>query len=174
MIGTPRYRRKYDNDEPMGGYVAAAEGDLIGERMTGSEARQGDGAARAARRDEADVAPALLAPRVHADFRDPARYFAEALRLVLSLYAIPPRSPIALELDRLMRKDAPLAAALRRAYQLWPTNTGSGTSATPNASCTVVGDLAGERDELGSVVPAPRLVSASVCFEEIAMPSGSP
>ena len=107
VIGTTRYRHKYDNDEPMGGYVAAAEGDLIGERMTGSEQDKETVLPVLLDGTKQTSLPALLAPRVHADFRDPARYFAEALRLVLSLYAIPARSPIALELDRLMREAAP-------------------------------------------------------------------
>jgi hypothetical protein len=38
VVGTSRYRTKYDNDEPMGSFVVAAEGDLIGKRMIGSEA----------------------------------------------------------------------------------------------------------------------------------------
>ena len=38
VVGTPRYRTKCENNEPMGGYVVAAEGDLIGKRMIGSEA----------------------------------------------------------------------------------------------------------------------------------------
>ena len=37
VVGTPLYRTKYENNDPMGGYVAAAEGDLIGKRMIGTE-----------------------------------------------------------------------------------------------------------------------------------------
>ncbi len=33
VVNTPLYRKKYDNDELMGGFVFAAEGDLIGKRM---------------------------------------------------------------------------------------------------------------------------------------------
>jgi len=40
VVGTPLYRTKYNNDAPMGGFVVAAEGDLIGHRLTGTEARK--------------------------------------------------------------------------------------------------------------------------------------
>jgi hypothetical protein len=30
VVGTPLYRKKYDNNDPMRGFVAAAEVDLIG------------------------------------------------------------------------------------------------------------------------------------------------
>jgi hypothetical protein len=37
VVGTPAYQRKYANEQPMNGYVVAAEGDLIGKRMIGTE-----------------------------------------------------------------------------------------------------------------------------------------
>ena len=40
VVGTPLYRKKYENEEPMGGFVVAAEGDLIGKRMIGTEAEK--------------------------------------------------------------------------------------------------------------------------------------
>ena len=54
-----------------------------------------------------------------------------------------------------------------------PTNTGSGTRSTPNARRTPPA-ISRASETSSSVVPLPRLVSASVCFEEIAMPSGLP
>ena len=70
------------------------------------------------------------------------------------------------DIDELGRR---LVAGAERYAQACPTNTGSGTSLTPNASCT---PCAISRASATSwvVVPAPRFVSASVCFEEIAMP----
>ena len=59
------------------------------------------------------------------------------------------------------------------AHQRCPTNTGSGTSATPKAACTPPA-ISRARATSSAVVPAPRLVSASVCLAEIAMPSGLP
>ena len=61
-------------------------------------------------------------------------------------------------------REAPLAA-----HHSCPTNTGSGTSSTPNASCTPPA-ISRARATSSAVVPAPRLVSASVCLAEIAMP----
>ena len=57
--------------------------------------------------------------------------------------------------------------------QAWPTNTGSGSSSTPNAART---PSAISRASATSwpVVPAPRFVSASVCLAEIATVDGSP
>jgi hypothetical protein len=37
VVGTPLYRRKYENSDPTRGFVAGAEGDLVGRRMIGSE-----------------------------------------------------------------------------------------------------------------------------------------
>jgi hypothetical protein len=41
VVGTPRYRAKYANAQPTRGHVAAAEGDLIGGRLIGTERRSG-------------------------------------------------------------------------------------------------------------------------------------
>jgi small GTP-binding protein len=40
VVGTPSYRQKYDNKDPKLGFVVAAEGDLIGKRMLGTEAKK--------------------------------------------------------------------------------------------------------------------------------------
>src|SRR5262249_21679289 len=40
VVGTPLYRKKYENGDPMRGHVVAAEGDLIGKRMIGTEAKK--------------------------------------------------------------------------------------------------------------------------------------
>jgi hypothetical protein len=37
VVGTPAYRTKHENDEPMSGFVVAVEGDLIGLRTIGSK-----------------------------------------------------------------------------------------------------------------------------------------
>ena len=68
---------------------------------------------------------------------------------------------------------AAVAAGELDAHQRGPTSTGSGTSATPKASCTPPA-ISRARATSSAVVPAPRLVSASVCLLEMAMPCGSP
>lgn len=103
VIGTPLYRRKYDNDEPMCGFVVAAEGDLIGKRMLGSEARKQTVLPLLLEGDEESAFPPLLHGRVYGDFRSPDEYFASALGLILSLYDIP--RAVADELRELLRDE---------------------------------------------------------------------
>ena len=100
VVGTPLYRAKYDNDTPMSEFVVAAEGDLIGHRLTGSESRKRtvlpilvDGTMEAA-------LPPLLHGRVFGDFRQPDRYFLNAFNLILSVHDIPPNNPACAELRR--------------------------------------------------------------------------
>ncbi|MGB6164451.1 MAG: TIR domain-containing protein [Pseudonocardiaceae bacterium] len=88
VVGTPLYRTKYDNNQPMGAFVAAAEGDLIGTRMIGSEtAKQSvlpvllDGSSESS-------FPPLLQGRVYADFRPVRRYLPTVFDLIVSLYQL--------------------------------------------------------------------------------------
>ncbi|MBV9142888.1 MAG: TIR domain-containing protein [Pseudonocardiales bacterium] len=88
VVGTPRYRTKYDNHEPMGAFVVAAEGDLIGQRMIGSEADKEsvlpvllDGTSESA-------FPPLLQGRVYADFRSAEQYLSTVFDLIASLYQL--------------------------------------------------------------------------------------
>ncbi len=55
----------------------------------------------------------------------------------------------------------------RAGYQAWPTKTGSGTSATPKA-CSTPAAISRASATSSAVLAPPRLVSASVCLEEIA------
>jgi GTPase SAR1 family protein len=100
VVGTPLYRAKYDNDNPMGGFVVAAEGDIIGHRLTGTESSKLtvlpvllDGTAETA-------LPPLLHGRVYGDFRQPDQYFVNAFNLILSVHDIPPNDPACAELRR--------------------------------------------------------------------------
>ena len=88
VVGTPLYRHKYDNDEPMGGYVVAAEGDLIGKRMIGKEKKKDTVLPVLLAGAEEKSFPPLLHGRVYADFRNEKTYFATAFDLILSLYDI--------------------------------------------------------------------------------------
>jgi hypothetical protein len=98
VIGTPDYRRKYDNGEPMRGFVVAAEGDLIGVRMIGTEARKETVLPVLVDGTDITAFPHLLHGRVYADFRVAAAYFDRLIGLVLSLYGIEARHPLAIEL----------------------------------------------------------------------------
>ena len=90
VVGTPLYQHKYDNKEPMGAYVVAAEGDLIGKRMIGTEAKKKSVLPVLLEGTEESSFPPLLQGRVYADFRDEDAYFTTAFDLILSLYEIPP------------------------------------------------------------------------------------
>jgi small GTP-binding protein len=88
VVGTPLYRQKYANVQPMGGYVAAAEGDLIGLRMIGTEERKESVLPVLLAGTADDAFPPLLQGRVYADFRDPDAYFPAIFDLIVSLYEI--------------------------------------------------------------------------------------
>jgi hypothetical protein len=98
VVGTPLYRKKYDNNEPMRSFVVAAEGDLIGKRMIGSEAKKESVLPLLRDGTEETSFPHLLHGRVYADFRQPEAYFTTMLDLLLSLFAIGPQEPVAKDL----------------------------------------------------------------------------
>jgi hypothetical protein len=81
---------KYENEKPLRGYVAAAEGDLIGKRMIGNEAGKEMVLPLLLSGTEVTSLPGLLQGRVYADFGESSAYFATVFDLTLSLYKIPP------------------------------------------------------------------------------------
>jgi small GTP-binding protein len=99
VVGTKLYRRKYDNKEPMRGFVVAAEGDLIGKRMIGTEEGKESVLPLLLEGTEETAFPNLLHGRVYADFRPVEAYFDVVLGLLLSLYGIRPSEPVAAELQ---------------------------------------------------------------------------
>ena len=101
VVGTPAYPRKYENGE-LGRFVLAAEGDLIAQRMIGTESgKQTVLPVLLAGTDESSFPP-LLQGRVYADLRTPESYFAAAFDLILGLYGIPPQHPVGTELRQLV------------------------------------------------------------------------
>jgi hypothetical protein len=106
VVGTAEYRRRYDADERMGAYVVNAEAELIGMRLI---KKKGTVLPALLEGDQASSFPALLESLVYADFRDPDAYFTTMLDVVLSLYGIEPRDPVAVELRSLL--EGPLAYA---------------------------------------------------------------
>ena len=103
VVGTPLYRKKYDNDEPMRGFVVAAEGDLIGRRMIGTEAQKESVLPVLLEGTEELAFPHLLHGRVYADFRERDGYYEATLELLLSLYGIGPTEPVGAELRSSLR-----------------------------------------------------------------------
>ncbi len=94
VVGTPRYRTKYDNGEPMGALVVAAEGDLIGNRMIGSEAGKESVLPVLLDGTSESSFPPLLHGRVYADFRLAQHYLPTVFDLIVSLYQIPSHEPV--------------------------------------------------------------------------------
>jgi GTPase SAR1 family protein len=101
VVGTLRYGLKYENGEPMRGFVAAAEGDLIGARLIGTEKMKQTVLPVLFEGTPEQSFPPLLRGRVYADFRDPDQYFERFLSVVLSLYEISRKESIVRELELL-------------------------------------------------------------------------
>lgn len=104
VVGTPAYRKKYQNEEPMGGYVVAAEGDLIGKRMLGTETQKESVLPLLLERTPDEALPPLLTGRVYADFRQAAGYFTTMFDLILSLYEIEFQNPAVADIRTALRK----------------------------------------------------------------------
>jgi hypothetical protein len=105
VVGTPAYRTKYENTDSTRGFVVAAEGDLINQRMKGTEAQKESVLPVLLEGTEESAFPPLLRGRVYADLRVSNGYFAPALELLLTLYAIAPGDAVAVELRQSLQQD---------------------------------------------------------------------
>jgi small GTP-binding protein len=103
VVGTPRYREKYENKDEGMGYVVAAEVHLISSRMLGREAEKETVLPLLLEGEERASLPPLLHRRVHADFRNARAYFLTAFDLMLSIYKIAPNEPAVAELRESLR-----------------------------------------------------------------------
>jgi len=88
VVGTPLYRKKYENKLSSTGSVVAAEVDLIDLRMLGTEQEKRTVLPVLLDGDSKTSLPPLMRPRVHADFLHEEAYFATLFDLILSLYSI--------------------------------------------------------------------------------------
>jgi TIR domain len=100
LVGTSEYRTKYENKTAMGGFVLAAEGDLIGKRMIGTQLSKENVLPVLLDGSEEASFPPIIHGRVYADFRKPDAYFDTIMDLLLSLYQLPPQHPVAEDLRR--------------------------------------------------------------------------
>src|SRR6185369_7917464 len=100
MVGTPRYREKYENKGETTGYVVAAEVDLINNRLLGTEPQKRSVLPVLLDGEKTASFPPLLHGRVYADFRDESTYFTRAFELILSLYQLPLNHPAVADLRR--------------------------------------------------------------------------
>jgi hypothetical protein len=98
MVGTPLYRRKFDNKDTSTGYVVAAEVDLISTRLFGTESQKQSILPVLLAGEMATSLPPLMHGRVYADFRDESAYFTTAFDLILSLFDLPPSHPAVADL----------------------------------------------------------------------------
>lgn len=103
VVGTPHYRRKYENKDATTGYVVAAEVDLISNRLLGTEPQKQSVLPLLLDGEKSTSLPPLLHGRVSADFRDESGYFAAAFDLILSLYRLPPNHPAVADLRESLR-----------------------------------------------------------------------
>lgn len=102
VVGTRLYQEKYENNKPLCSFVVAAEGDLIGKRMIGTETEKESVLPILLEGSEKLSFPLILQGRVYADFRKTDKYFNEMLKLLLSIYDIPVSHPVAVELNELL------------------------------------------------------------------------
>ena len=98
VVGTPLYRRKYENKDTSTGYVVAAEVDLIANRLLGTEAQKQSVLPLVLDGEKTASLPPLLHGRVYADFRDELAYFTTAFDLILDLYDIQHQDPAVADL----------------------------------------------------------------------------
>jgi len=103
MVGTPLYRRKYENKDSSTGYVVAAEVDMIHNRLLGTEAQKESVLPLLLDGEKTTSLPPLLRGRVYADFRDESAYFTAAFDLILSLYQLPPNHAAVADLRESLR-----------------------------------------------------------------------
>lgn len=88
VIGTPRYKHKYENKGEHG-TVVAAEFDLLHKWFLGTEADKAKVRPLLLEGEPRDAFPPFLeGTRVYGDYRDPAQYFAGLLDLVADLHDI--------------------------------------------------------------------------------------
>ena len=111
VVGTPLYGTKYENGDPMRSFVVAAEGDLIGNRMIRTERGKETVMPVLLEGTEETAFPPLLHGRVYADFRNPEVYFVSLFELILSLFRIHSRHPVAEELRKHLNEPVPIAIA---------------------------------------------------------------
>ena len=102
VVGTPLYLQK-DNPETPRGHVVAAESDLIGQRLLGSEGDKATVLPILLSGTPEESFPPLLRGRVFADFTSPSKYFTAALDLILSLYDIAVYDPAITDLRDALR-----------------------------------------------------------------------
>ncbi|HWW74817.1 MAG TPA: toll/interleukin-1 receptor domain-containing protein, partial [Pyrinomonadaceae bacterium] len=108
-VGTPGYRRKYENRDEATGSVVASEVDLINLRLVGApEEEKKTVLPVLLEGDERDSLPPTMRGKVYADFRRDDLYFPSLFDLVLTLYRISFEHPAVADLRDALRERLPL------------------------------------------------------------------
>jgi len=94
VVGTPLYRKKYENKDTATGYVVAAEVDMISNRLLGTEAQKESVLPILLSGEKATSLPPLMHSRVFGDFRNERDYFNSVFALILSLYRVAVTDPV--------------------------------------------------------------------------------
>jgi hypothetical protein len=88
VIGTPSYRKKYENKVSPSGSVVAAECDLINFKLIGAENTKQTVLPLLLAGDPESSFPPLLHGRVHIDFSQDSEYFVRLFELILRFYGL--------------------------------------------------------------------------------------
>jgi WD40 repeat protein/GTPase SAR1 family protein len=104
VVGTPSYRRKYENKDTSTGYVVAAEVDLISNKLLGAGAQKESVMPVLLAGESTSSFPPLLHSRVFGDFRDARNYFITAFDLILDTFGIGHSDPAVAHLRESLRE----------------------------------------------------------------------
>jgi hypothetical protein len=106
VVGTPLYRRKYENKVSDTGSVVASEVDLINQRLTGTEEEKETVLPLLLEGDAKSSLPPLARGKVYGDFLKETLYFATLFDLILTLYRIHFEHPAVSDLRDALRAGA--------------------------------------------------------------------
>ncbi len=105
VVGTPFYLKKYENTLSPHGNVVAAEGDLINNRLMGTEVQKASVLPVLLQGDQYTSLTHLLQGRVSADFTREEQYFAGLFDLVLTIYHIAHNDPTVHDLSAKLQEE---------------------------------------------------------------------
>jgi len=112
VIGTPLYKQKYDNSSTDKGTIVAAEMDVIGARLMGTEGQKCTVLPLLREGEVHNSFPPFFPSRVCEDFRRDEVYFSKLFDLLRALYRISPDDPALSDVDE-WRRAADLLARAR-------------------------------------------------------------
>jgi hypothetical protein len=106
VVGTMSYLQKYENEQSPEGSVLAAEVDLMGVRLLGTEQQKASILPVLLEGTQHSSLPPLLQGKVRGDFTREEYYFVTLFDLVLTILRIPFDDPIVRDLRVKLREEA--------------------------------------------------------------------